>query len=67
MASVDVIGLCFAFMGLSGAGLFFWREKKVAGFAFLVAFLVALASVSQQRIVLSSLAVAITVEKKSEN
>jgi len=66
MTPVDVIGLAFAFFAIVGAAAFFWVEKKVAGFAFLVAFIVALASVSHQRVVVSSLVLGVTVEKGSQ-
>ena len=63
MISVDLFAVIFAFMALCGTGFFFYLEKKAAGFAFLVAFIVALATVSQQRVILSSFFVGVTVEK----
>jgi hypothetical protein len=59
----DLIALVFAFLGIIGAAAFFWVEKNVAGFAFLVAFIIALASVSHQRVVFSSIILGVTVEK----
>lgn len=66
MTSVEILGLTFAFLALVGASFFFWREKNLAGSAFLVAFIVALAGVSQQRVVLSSVLIGVTVEKNSQ-
>ena len=67
MMPVDTFALIFAFLALCGTGFFFWTEKKVAGFAFLVAFIVALTTVSQQRVVLSSFVVGVTVEKVGQS
>jgi hypothetical protein len=55
--------LGFSFLALFGAGAFFWNDKKMAGFAFLVAFVIALAGVSHQRIVLSSFVLGVVVER----
>lgn len=66
MTSIDLLGLTFAFLALAGASFFFWCEKNLAGSAFLVAFIVALAGVSQQRVVLSSALIGVTVEKNSQ-
>jgi multisubunit Na+/H+ antiporter MnhG subunit len=63
MTSIDVLGLTFAFLALFGAGIFFWRQRTIAGLAFLVAFIIALASVSQQHVVFSSALIGLSVEK----
>jgi hypothetical protein len=63
MSSIDMLGLIFAFLSLVGAAFFFWRHRTIAGFAFLVAFIVALSGVSRQRVVLSSAVIGVSVEK----
>jgi hypothetical protein len=65
MTAVDMLGLTFAFLALMGAGIFFWRQRVVAGLAFLVAFIVALAGVSQQRVVFSSAVLGVGVERSA--
>jgi hypothetical protein len=59
----EAVALVFSLFVLLGAGAFFWSEKKVAGFAFLVAFIVSFSAVLGQRVVLSSAIVGVTVEK----
>jgi hypothetical protein len=61
--SAEMLGLTFAFLALFGAGIFFWRQHIVAGIAFLVAFIIALASVSQQHVVFSSAIFGVSVDK----
>ena len=63
---LDAAALGLSLLTLFAAGAFFWRDKKIAGVAFLVAFVVALASVSQQRIVFSSFVGGITVENGAQ-
>jgi ABC-type cobalamin transport system permease subunit len=59
----EALAFGFSFAALLGAGIFFWRDKKVAGFAFLVAFIVAFAAVLHQRVVLSSAVIGVSVER----
>lgn len=63
--TLEAASLCFSFLALFGAGAFFWRDKKIAGFAFLVAFVVSFSAVLQQRVVLSSIIVGVSVERNS--
>jgi hypothetical protein len=60
---VEAVSLAFSFLALVTAGAFFWRENKVAGLAFLVAFVVSFSAVLGQRVVLSSAVIGVTVEK----
>jgi hypothetical protein len=62
-SAIAAVSFGFSFAALLGAGIFFWRDKTVAGFAFLVAFIIALASVLNQRVVLSSAVVGLSVER----
>jgi hypothetical protein len=67
MTPVDYLGLGFAFMALMAAGGFFWLGKNIAGFAFMAAFIIALAGVLQQRVVFSSAVVGLMVERSPES
>lgn len=60
---LQAASLGFSFLTLFAAGAFFWREKKVAGFAFMVAFIVSFSAVLGQRVVFSSAVVGVTVER----
>ena len=68
---LEAVSLTFSFIALLAAGTFFWREKKIAGFAFLVAFIVSFSAVLGQRVVLSSAIIGVIVERnvsdRSEN
>jgi hypothetical protein len=63
MSPLDCLGLGFAFLALVGAAGFFWLGKNAAGFAFMAAFIIALAGILQQRVIFSSAVVELTVEK----
>lgn len=67
MSPIDYLGLGFAFVALGASAGFFWRGKNVAGFAFMAAFIIALAGVLQQKVVFSSAILALTVEKSGES
>ena len=67
MTRIDLIGWILAFVSLSGAAVFFWREKKVAGFAFVIVFIVVLAGVSEKRVVLRSAMLGLTLERDSDS
>lgn len=55
--------LVFSLLALVGAAAFFWRKEKIAGFAFLVAFIVSISAVLGQRVVFSSAVIGVTVER----
>jgi hypothetical protein len=61
----EIASLGFSFLSLLGAGAFFWIEKKIAGFAFLVAFIVSFSAMLHQRVVLTSAVVGVTVEHQT--
>ena len=63
MTLINYLSLTFALLALVGAAFFFWVEKTIAGFAFIVAFVLALAGAFEQRVVLSSSFVGMTIEK----
>lgn len=63
----EIASLGFSFLSLLGAGAFFWIGKKIAGFAFLVVFVVSFSAVLHQRVVLTSAIVGVTVERSSQN
>lgn len=63
VAFAEGASLLFSFFALFCAALFFWTERKAAGFAFLVAFVVSFSAVLSQRVVLSSAVVGVTVER----
>ena len=67
MTRIDVVSLAFAFVSLSGAAVFFWREKKLAGFAFIIVFIVILAGASEKRLVLTSAMVGLTLEQDADS
>lgn len=67
MPPIDYLGLAFALFALLAAGVFFCVGKNVAGFAFITAFIISLASVLQQRVVFSSTVIGFTVEKSNEH
>jgi hypothetical protein len=60
------VGWTFAFVSLIAAALFFWREKKIAGFAFIIVFVVVLAGISEKRLVLTSAMIGLTFERDTE-
>jgi hypothetical protein len=66
MTPVDGLGLGFALLALLAAGGFFWVGRNVAGFAFMAAFVIALAGVLQQRVVFSSAVVGLVVETSNQ-
>lgn len=63
MMGFNWVGWTFAFVSLIGAAIFFWREKKVAGFAFVIVFIVILAGISERRVVLTSAMLGLTLER----
>lgn len=63
MMEGNSIGWIFASVALAGAAIFFWREKKIAGFAFIIVFIVVLAGVSEKRVVLTSAMLGLTLER----
>lgn len=67
MTNIEVVGWSFALLALTGASVFFWREKKTAGFSFVVVFIVLLAGVSQKRVVLTSAILGLTLERDAES
>lgn len=66
MMQIDFVGWTFAFVSLTGAAVFFWREKKIAGFAFIIVFIVVLAGVSERRVVLTSAMLGLTLERDAD-
>lgn len=62
---VEIVAVIASFLALSGAAAFFTFEKKLAGSAFLVAFVVAFSALVGQRVVFSSALVGVTVEKNT--
>lgn len=62
---IEIASIAFSFLALTASGIFFWSEQKVAGFAFLVAFIVSFSAVLNQRVILSSAVVGVTVERVS--
>ena len=67
MIGLNLVGWTFAFVSLAGAAIFFWREKKIAGFAFIIVFIVVLAGVSEKRVVLTSAMLGITLERDADS
>ena len=67
MMGSNLIGWMFAFASLTGAAVFFWREKKIAGFAFITVFIVVLAGVSEKRVVLTSAMLGIILERDADS
>lgn len=63
MTYLEVVGWLFAFVSLLGAAVFFWHEMKVAGFSFVIVFIVVVAGISEKRVVLSSAMLAFTLER----
>jgi hypothetical protein len=61
--NLEAVSLALSLLALIGAGVFFWSDKKVAGFAFLVAFVIAFSAVLHQKVVLSSAMIGVTVER----
>jgi O-antigen ligase len=66
MTGITLVGWAFAFISLAGAAVFFWREKKIAGLAFIIVFIVVLAGVSEKRVVLTSAMLGITLEHDAD-
>jgi len=64
MIEIPLIGWTFALLSLLGSAIFFWREKKIAGFSFVVVFIIVLAAVSDKRLVLRSSMLGITLERE---
>jgi hypothetical protein len=48
---VEIVSIFFSFLALAWAILFFWKDRKTAGFALLVAFILSFSAVLNQRIV----------------
>jgi hypothetical protein len=67
MMDFNLVGWTFALISLVGAAVFFWREKKIAGFSFIIVFIVILAGVSEKRVVLTSAMLEITLERDSNS
>lgn len=63
--ALEAVSSALSLLALTGAGIFFWRDKKAAGFAFLLAFVIASSAVLHQRVVLSSVMIGVTVERVS--
>jgi hypothetical protein len=63
--ALEAASLGFSLLELFGAATFFWGDKKIAGVAFLVAFVVSFSAVLQQKVVLSSLVMAVSVESQN--
>jgi hypothetical protein len=66
MTGISLIGWAFALIPLAGAAIFFWRGNKLGGLAFVIAFIVVLAGVSEKRLVLTSAMVGITFERDAD-
>jgi hypothetical protein len=67
MIGFNLVGWTLAFVSLAGAALFFWREKKFAGLAFVIVFIVVLAGVSEKRVVLTSTVLGLTFERDADS
>jgi hypothetical protein len=62
MTDFGILVWIFASVALVAAAIFFWRRKKIAGFAFTIVFIVILAGASEKRIVLTSALLGVTLE-----
>jgi asparagine N-glycosylation enzyme membrane subunit Stt3 len=60
---VEIVSIFFSFLALAWAILFFWKDRKTAGFALLVAFILSFSAVLNQRIVFSGGLIGLTVER----
>jgi hypothetical protein len=60
--AVEAVCFLFSMMALFFAGIFFWNDRRVAGLAFLVVFIISFSAVLNQRIVFSSSVLGLTVE-----
>jgi hypothetical protein len=67
MIGFNLVGWTFAFVSLAGAAIFFWREKKFAGLAFVIVSIVVLAGVSEKRVVLTSTVLGLTFERDTDS
>lgn len=60
---IGLISVFFSFLALVCATMFFWKDRKLAGFAFLVVFIVSFSAVLKRKVVFSSSVVGLTVER----
>jgi hypothetical protein len=65
--ALESICFLFSLLALICAIVFFWKDRRVAGFAFLVAFIISFSAVINQRIVLSTGVLGLTVEHYTGN
>ena len=65
--ALETICFLFSLLALFCAGVFFWSDRRLAGLAFLVVFIISFSAVLNQRIVFSSSVLGLTVERYTAN
>jgi hypothetical protein len=65
--ALEAVCFLFSLLALFFAGVFFWNDRRVAGLAFLVVFIISFSAVLNQRIVFSSSVLGLTVEHYTAN
>jgi uncharacterized membrane protein YhaH (DUF805 family) len=62
--ALDVVCLLFSLLALACACVFFLHDRRIAGFAFLVVFIISFSAVLNQKIIFSSV-IGLSVERQS--